>query len=206
MRHLIFSFAILVGSGLTACSDDDNNNNNNDAENAAVDQGNARGQALVDQARGEFQGQPDDESVAMSADVVATIDAGEIAQATFVLSRTNNADVRDLANEIIQDHQTNLTDLQTMMQAQGLTPASNAVSLTLQNEANTGLAQLMADAPGNLDFDYVQMQVAMHQEASVLVENLRTYVQDSDMDNFLDDTQQAIEEHREHAKDVLSNL
>ena len=203
-HHRLLSLVLLVG-GLAACGDDDNGNNDN-LETTAVDQGNARGQALVDQARGEFQGQPDDDVMAMSADVVATIDAGEIAMASFVLSRTSNSDVQDLANEIISDHQTNLTDLQAMMRNDGLAPESNAVSSTLKAEGDAALAQLMSDSAGNLDVDYVQMQISMHQEAHVIVDNLRSYVQDSDMDNFLQDTLDTIDEHRDHAKDVLHDL
>jgi predicted outer membrane protein len=206
MRHLILSLAIFVGSGLAACSDDDNNNNNDDLETAAVDQGNTRGQALVDQARGEFQGQPQEDTMAMSADVVATIDAGEIAMANLVLSRTNNSDVQDLANEIISDHQTNLADLQAMMRNNGLAPETNVVSATLKAESDAALAQLRSDAAGDLELDYVQMQISMHQEAHIIVDNLSSYVQDSDMDNFLQDTLDTIDMHRDHAKDVLDNL
>jgi putative membrane protein len=206
MRHqLIFSLAILVGSTLAACGDDDNNNND-DLENSAIDEGNTRGQALVAQARGEFQGQSDDDVMSMSADVVATIDAGEIAQANFVLSRTSNPDVQDLANAIIQDHQSNLADLQAMMRNNGLAPETNVVSQTLKQEGDAGLAQLMADAPGDLDRDYVQMQIMMHQEAHVIVDNLRSYVQEDDMDGFLQDTVSAIDEHRDHARDVFDDL
>ena len=203
-HHLLLSLVLLVG-GLAACGDDDNGNNDN-LETTAVDQGNARGQALADQARGEFQGQPDDDVMAMSADVVATIDAGEIAMANLVLSRTSNSDVQDLANEIITDHQTNLADLQAMMRNDGLAPETNAVSSTLKAEGDAALAQLMSDSAGNLDLDYVQMQISMHQEAHVIVDNLRGYVQDSDMDGFLSDTLDTIDNHREHAKDVLRNL
>jgi predicted outer membrane protein len=206
MRHyLILSLAVLVGSSLAACGDDDNDNND-DLETAAVAQGNARGQALVDQARGEFQGQPDEDVMAMSADVVATIDAGEIAMANFVLSRTNHSDVQDLAEMIVADHQTNLADLQAMMRNDGLAPETNQVSVTLKAEGDAALAQLMSDAAGDLDRDYVQMQVSMHQEAHIIVDNLRSYVQGSDMDNFLQDTLDAIDEHRDHAKDVLNDL
>jgi predicted outer membrane protein len=203
-NHLMLSLVLLVG-GLAACGDDDNDNNDN-LETTAVDQGNARGQALVDQARGEFQGQSNDDAMAMSADVVATIDTGEIAMANFVLSRTSNADVQDLANEIIADHQTNLADLQAMMRDNGLAPETNAVSSTLKAEGDAALAQLMSDSAGNLDLDYVQMQLSMHQEAHVIVDNLRGYVQDSDMDNFLSDTLDTIDEHRDHARDVLHDL
>jgi predicted outer membrane protein len=205
--NLLACLAIVAGSGLAACDDDDNNNNNNtDAENRAIDQGNTRGQALTVQAQGEFQGSSEPDVLAKSADIVATINTGEIAQASFVLSKTSNSDVRDLASQILADHQMNNAALQSMMQSRGLAPVSNAVSRTLQDEANTGLAQLMADAPGALDRDYVEMQVMMHQEGFVIVGNLRGYTQAVDMQNFLSDTLDAIDAHRQHARDVLHDL
>lgn len=158
------------------------------------------------QAQGEFQGRPDTEAVAKSADIVATIDAGEIAQAMFVLSKTSNSDVEDLANEIVADHQANLTAVQALTQNHGLAPTRNAVSRTLQSEGDTALAQLMSDAPEDLDRDYVEMQIAMHQEAFIIVGNVRSYVQSSDAQNFLSDTQMTIDKHRQHAKDVLHDL
>jgi predicted outer membrane protein len=205
--HLLLCIALVTG-----CSDDDNDNDNNndtgsDVENRASDQGNARGQTLAGQAQGEFQGASNNDAIAKAADIIATIDAGEIAQASFVLSKTSNADVRELASEIQADHQANTEMLQSLMQDRGIAPADNAVSRALEAEANAGLAQLQADAAANVDFDYVQMQVMMHQEALVIVGSVRDLVPSSgDFRDFLSDTRATIQEHRQHAGSVLRDL
>jgi predicted outer membrane protein len=204
--HLLACIALVAG-----CSDDDNDNdnnngNNNDPESQALDQGNTRGQALVGQARQEFSGASDSDSAAKAAGVVTTINAGEIAEASYVLSVSSNGDVRKLASEIQADHQDNDAMLQAMMQDLSLAPADNAVSRTLASEAQMGLSQLQATPPADLDAAYVEMQVMMHQEASVIVDNLRGYVQVSRFDDFLSNTLDTIEQHRQHSIDLLRNL
>jgi putative membrane protein len=208
-KQILLGIAIFAVSGLVACSDDDdrnNNNNNGDDEAQAVDQGNARGRALTAQAVGEFQGASDNDAIAKAADIVATINNGEIAEANFVVSKTSNTEVHDFAAEMIADHQANNAALQAMTQTHGLAPKTNAVSRTLKTEADQSLAQLMSDTPDQLDRDYIAMQVAMHQEAFVIVDAVKGYVQPSDMQGFLADTSATIDQHRQHAKDVLHDL
>jgi predicted outer membrane protein len=205
MRTLLLGMAIITAA---ACSDD--NNNNNDDEARALDQGNARGNDLAAQARADFQGTADRDTIAKAAGIVTTLNAGEIAQANLVLSNTDNSDVSDLASEILADHQDNDAKLRLLVQGLGDAPADSSVSLALKTEAAGSMATLQADSDANkdsdLDFDYAQMQVLMHQEASVLVSNVRDYVNDPAMRDFLSSTVDAINKHRDHAGDVLNNL
>src|SRR4051794_35772349 len=107
-KHIVFSMVILAANALAACSDDnddDDNNHNRDLQARAIDQGNTRGQALQAQASQEFPGSSQNDAVARAGRVVATINNGEIAQANLVLSKTTNPDVRDLASQMVADHQ-----------------------------------------------------------------------------------------------------
>jgi predicted outer membrane protein len=206
MRTYLLCIALLA-----SCGDDDNNNNGNnnnrDAdEQRASDDGDMRGNALATQARGEFSGTSDPDAIAKAAAVVTTINTGEIAQASFVLSINTDSNVRALASEIQTDHQANDAMLHALLQARGISPADNAVSLALRDEAMKSLDQLKADAPPDLAMDYTEMQVMMHQEAFVLVGALQDYVQDGDFRQFLSDTQDTIEQHRKDAGRVLHGL
>jgi predicted outer membrane protein len=199
--HLLLCIALVAG-----CSDDNNNNNgdNGDAPEAqALAQGDTHGQVLVGQARGEFSGAPDTDAIAKVADIVATIDAGEIAQASFVLSTGGDAHVLDLASRIQADHQANQAMLQMIIQRRGIAPTDNAVSRTLQAEGDMSLAQLQSTAPADLDTAYVEMQIQMHQEASVLIDNLRSYVKVFEVDDFLSNTLDTIALHLQRAIDLL---
>jgi predicted outer membrane protein len=198
---------------LAACGDDDHNN---DDKQRALDNGDSRGNDLSAQARSQFSGASDSDAIARAAAIVATIDTGEIDQANFVVSTIgsddsgataeHDRDVRDLAQQIITDHQANLAQLQNLLGQRGIAQADNPVAASLRGEAMTGLAQLKADSRSDLDMDYARMQVMMHQEAFVLVETLQDLVRDDAFRSFLSDTQDAIESHREHAGDVLNDL
>jgi predicted outer membrane protein len=197
MRTYLFCIAILAG-----CGDSDNNDN----RDAALDEGDLHGQQLSAAARADLVGTTDDEAIALAADIVSTVNTGELAQADFMLSASTNAAVLELAAQIQADHQANNLMLQSLLIDVGLVKTSNDVSASLSAEAMTGLAQLQADAPANLDYDYVRMQVSMHQEVSVLLDALRDDVSDSNMNDFLSDTQDKVNEHRDHAGDVLNDL
>lgn len=144
----------------------------------------------------------------MAAGIVFAINNGEIAQANFVLSKTATVSVRSLASQIVADHQASNAMLQALLQSRNLSPVDTSVSQTLTSEASAGLAQLQADELRNLDIDYTRMQIAMHQEASMIVSTVRDAMPASatDMRNFLSDTLTTIDAHLAHAEDVLSNL
>ena len=77
----------------------------------------------------------------------------------------------------------------------------------LRAEAMEGIAQLQqASTP---DYAYMRMQLVMHSEAEVLVERIADLVPDegfAGFEDFVDDTADKIEEHRDHAEDVLVKL
>jgi len=171
-----------------------------------MSEGDARGQQVSSQARTELQDTDDPDTIARAASIVATVNAGEIMQANFVLSNSSDTRVLDLAGMILADHQDNDRELRQQMSDLGLAEADSSVAATLNNEATMGLAQLQADAKANLDVDYVQMQVVMHQEVAVLLGNVRGYVDDPDFRDFLSNTIDAVQRHRDHAGDVLDDL
>jgi predicted outer membrane protein len=187
---------------ITACGDSDDN----DERDQAFDEGDARGQALAAQARGDLDGESQPEVAAKAAGIVHTINTGEIAQADFMLSATTDDDVRELANAIRADHQANDAELQAMMQDLRLVPVDNPVSLMLRDEAMAGLATLQAMPAEDRDFEYARMQVSMHQTASLVVETTSDLVDDTELRAFLDRTVDAINEHRDQAGDVLDDL
>jgi predicted outer membrane protein len=209
MRSLNASLAslasLLVCVTVAACDDSDDNNNG-DTRDQAMSDGNARGQQVSVQARTELQDTADPDTIAMAASIVSTVNAGEIMQATFVLNNSSDTRVLDLAGMILADHQNNESELRQQMNDLGLAEANSSVAATLKNEATMGLAQLQADAKANLDVDYVQMQVVMHQEVSVLLDNVVGYVDDPDFRDFLSSTNDAVKNHRDHAGDVLDDL
>jgi predicted outer membrane protein len=195
-KHILLSIAILAGCGTS-----------HDREQRAINNGDQRGRDVAAQARTEFSGATDQVAIAKAASIVMTLNTGEIAQANYILTMTKlDPSVRDLATEIRSDHQANNARLDALLQDRGITAADNPVSATLRNEAMTGLAVLQADPAAELQMDYAEMQVMMHQEGFVVVGALRDLVQDKPFGQFLSDTRDAIAKHREDARRVMRKL
>jgi predicted outer membrane protein len=205
LKHIVFSIAILVGPALAACGSD---NNHEDEEASALDQGNTRGRALQAQVAPAFANSTESDAVAMAAAIVIAINNGEIAEANFVLSRPGTTGVHALATQFVTDHQASNAAVLSLLQARSLAPIDTPISQTLNNEAQAGLAQLQADLPRDLELDYVEMQIAMHQEASVVISAVRDAVPASatDMRGLLTDTLTTINSHLIHAQTTLRSL
>jgi predicted outer membrane protein len=204
-KAIVLSIAVLAGGTLAACGDD---NDHDDVEASAIEQGTTRGQALQAQAAQDFAGCTESEAIAKAAGVVFAINNGEIAQAGYVLSNTGNPKVRNLATQIVADHQASNATLQTLLSNRNLAPAETSVSRTLISETNAGLVQLQTGELRNINIDYSQMQISMHQEASMIVGTVRDAMPPSatDIHGFLSDTLSVIDKHLTHAETVLRDL
>jgi predicted outer membrane protein len=177
-----------------------------DRQARALELGNTRGRGLVALARGELLLSSSSDWLAKTFAIVAAANAGEIAQAEFMLSVSSNADVRGLASEIKADHQANELMLEALMQSHGAAPLDNGVTRTVQAEADAGITRLMADASTVRDLDYVEMQITMHQEAILLLSDMRDYPDPPDVRAFLASTLTAVEAHLAHAESTLHSL
>jgi predicted outer membrane protein len=204
-RAIVSCIAILAVPALAACGDD---NDHTDIESRALDEGTTRGQALQARAAHDFAGCTDSEVIAKAAGIVFAINTGEIAQANFVLSKTANVRVRALATRIVADHQASNAALQTLLDTRNLAPIETSVSGTLTAEASAGLVQLQTGELRNINFAYVQIQITMHQEASLIVGTVRDAVPASatDVRGFLSDTLTMIGDHQARAETVLRDL
>ena len=204
-KAIVSCIAILAVHSLAACGDD---NRHDDLESRALDEGTTRGQALQAQAAQDFAGCTESEAIGKAAGVVFAINDGEIAQASFVLSKTGDVRVRALATRIVTDHQASNAALLTVLHIRNVAPIETTVSHTLTAEANAGLAQLQAGELRNLNFDYVQIQITMHQEASLIVGTVRDVMPASaaDLRGFLSDMLTMIGDHQARAETVLRNL
>ena len=204
-KAIVLSIAVLAGGTFAACGDD---NDHDDIEASAIEQGTTRGQALQAQAAQDFTGCTESEAIAKAAGVVFAINNGEIAQANYVLSKTGNPKVRNLATQIVADHQASNATLQRLLSNRNLAPVETSVSRTLISETNAGLVQLQTGELRNINIDYSQMQISMHQEASLIVGTVRDAMPASatDLHDFLSDTLSVIDKHLTHAETVLRNL
>jgi putative membrane protein len=172
------------------CSDDDSDATDTDVQ-AAMDDGDAHGNALAPQTT---------DDLAEQASVIHTINDGEILQAMTVLDQTDDSEAVDFANMMIEMHTQSNAMIEAMMDDQQIEPADNAVSQTLRQEAAAGVAQLESDSDDDVARLYLHMQVMMHEEAYVIVSALQDNdTGDTDWSTLVDDTLDTIQTHREDA-------
>jgi predicted outer membrane protein len=203
-QAMVFSIAIVAGGALAACGDD----NHDEVEAGAIELGTTRGQALQAQAAQDFPGSTDAEAIGKAAAVVFAINTGEMAQAHHVLSKSGNVAVRSLATRIIADHQASSATLQSLLGHRNLAPIETSVSRTLIAESNAGFIELQAGPRRIINIDYSQIQIAMHQEASVIVATVRDYMPATAIDirGFLSDALSMLDQHLTRAETVLRDL
>jgi len=110
-------------------------------------------------------------SDAQIAQVMATVDSGEIEQAKLAVSKATDARVRNFAQNMIDQHTQSKLEGQEVASQNGIAPTSSSDALQLQNDAKNTLEQLkQADAP-SFDQAYMRAQVKQHQEVLALITN-----------------------------------
>ena len=109
--------------------------------------------------------QPADLTAEQFVTAAAGGDAFEIATSEVVLNAPDTReDVRGFAQQMIQDHTANSTELQAAAEAAGLTPPPAAL-----DDRRSDMVQALTDAdPATLDNAYLEMQLNSHIESIAL--------------------------------------
>lgn len=105
------------------------------------------------------------------AQVVITLNRGEIEQSQLALQQNLSPDVRTFAERMVQEHTAVEQQLQAALLALGLTPRESPVSRQLQAGANQVLEILRASGTDQ-DFEraYMDAQVALHANVLFLLD------------------------------------
>lgn len=204
-RTLFAAFAVALAL-VPACDDDDNGVFVNDPVGDAIDQGDARGEVIADDADAELSSTDFDVLIGKTATILAALNDGEINQAQFAITVVVDDDVFDLANVIISDHQTANAALDEVVRSYGLPFLPSTTADTLAAEFNAGLADLRAAAPEDVDFTYVQLQVIQHAEAQELLDELADEVGPGAMGDYIANTRNMIDEHLALSSDLLQTF
>jgi putative membrane protein len=163
MKRLLMTAAASLA--LAACGEA----NGNDNAGQAADMGNA-----VDNATA-----PESNATANEAAPVLTASSGqqyvelaggsdlyEIESARLALEKTQNADIRALAQMILTDHERSTREL-TAAAGRAQPPIPVAPSMTAEQQAN--VQALRAAAAETFDREYLQQQIRAHEQALGLV-------------------------------------
>ncbi len=141
------------------------------------------------------------------ADVALTAHKIDIARGKLALSKTKNAEVKQFAQQMVDDHGAGLKEAVALATRLGVKPESNATSKSLQDGAKKAAARLEKESGAKFDKDYIDTEVGFHEALIGAVKNtLIPNTQNKDLKQLLSDAVTTLEGHLQHAKNVQAQL
>jgi len=133
-------------------------------------------------------------------------DSIEIEMAQVAASRTQNAAVKDFANQLVTDHKAHLEQLNKFAAS-----ASIGREASASDTAGTHLAGLLAGLktmPADSTFDraFVQEQIEHHQATINGLKSMRSAAKDAELQKDIDATLPVLEKHLSTAQQLASQL
>jgi putative membrane protein len=138
--------------------------------------------------------------------IVRTLNNAEIDQAKHVLDESDNAEVKAVAQAIINDHDDSNEKINELLDGP-LDLDDSPLNGTLQDQTEKTLDMLTKLEDATLDCQYLQTQIEEHEMALATVKNdLVPSAQDADVKAFLTASTPTLEAHMHHAQAAIKNL
>jgi putative membrane protein len=130
------------------------------------------------------------------------IDRGKLA-----LKHTKNDEVKQFAEQMVNDHQAGINEAKALAKRLGVKPEASDTSKSLQADAKKATARLKKEKGGSFDKDYIDTEVAYHQAVIDAVKNvLVPGAQNADLKTLLQNAVPTLEGHLQHAKMVQAQV
>ena len=141
------------------------------------------------------------------ADIAVTAHQIDIDRGKLALKKTKNAEVKQFAQQMVDDHTAGLNEAVALCKRLGVTPEKNATSKSLKDGAKKAGARLNKESGAKFDKDYIDTEVGYHVAVigavkTVLIPN----AQNKDLKQLLTDAVPTLEGHLKHAQNVQSQL
>ena len=141
------------------------------------------------------------------ADIAVTAHKIDIARGKVALSKTKNAEVKQFAKQMVDDHGAGLKEAVALATRLGVKPQTNATSKSLQDGAKKASARLKKESGAKFDKDYIDTEVGYHEAVIDAVKNtLIPNAQNADLKQLLTNAVPTFEGHLQHAKNVQAQL
>ncbi|HEY5925358.1 MAG TPA: DUF4142 domain-containing protein [Kofleriaceae bacterium] len=203
-RSIVAALAIAIvpactGSGTTTIEPDD-------PVGDTQDEGFAKGVALADHASDELSGDDYLVIIGKTASILAALNDGEIDQASFAIQVVDADDVFQFANDLIIDHEDLNLDLDSVVRFYGVGYLPSSAADALAGDLGSGVAELRATPPGDVDFVFVELQVINHAEAQVLLDELSVQVGPGAMGDYIADVSATVDLHLGESSALLDTF
>ena len=119
----------------------------------------------------------------------------------IVVQKTQNSDIRDYAQMLVDDHTKALKDLVDLMNQKGMRQPRSLPKL--QHEALSKLNRLSGEA---FDREFINHMVEDHQTAVAEFRQEANMAQDSDVKNYANHMVPALEKHLQRAQELQGKL
>ena len=142
------------------------------------------------------------------AQVVITVNLGEIQQGQLAQQQATNSEVRRFAEQMVQDHTAANQQLQTHLQALGITPRESPLSQQLAAESNQILTILRSDVGvGAFDLAYMDVQVSLHAKTLFLMDRvLQPQIQRAELRDFALTARGTVQSHLDTAVPLQQDI
>ena len=130
------------------------------------------------------------------------VDRGKLA-----LKHTKNGEVKQFAEQMVNDHQAGITEAMALAKKLHVTPQASDVSKSLQADAKKASARLKKEKGARFDKDYIDTEVEYHQ---AVIDAVKTVLvpgaQNADLKTLLQNAVPTLEGHLQHAKMVQAQV
>ena len=141
------------------------------------------------------------------AHIAATAHSIDIARGKDALKKSKNAEVKQFAEQMVEDHGAGLKEAQALLKKLGVKPEDNPTSQALNKQAKEEKAKLSKLKGKAFDKEYINHEVAYHKAVIDAVKNtLIPNAKNAELKQLLTDAGPTLEGHLKHAENVQAQL
>lgn len=156
---------------------------------------------------------------------VAVVNQSEIEAGRLASTKGRNGDVKDYAQDMVDDHQKALNDVREMgrknswpmpdsmnmgSNGAGAATGSNAMLAStitqLQQSHEAAMSKLRGTTGAAFDRAYIESQVAAHQQALDVLRQHEASLQNTELRDKIADMQKEVEDHLKRAQEIAQKL
>lgn len=140
-------------------------------------------------------------------EILKTVNDAEIDAAKAAKSRAENADVKQFASHMVDEHENNNKEAKNVFKKTDMKPKNNDIAKNLKKDAKNQLSELKKKKGTDFDKAYIQNQITMHERvANDLETKYIPAAQNAEFKAFLENTKTHVQNHLEKAKQIQSTL
>jgi putative membrane protein len=141
------------------------------------------------------------------AQILLTANSIDVGNGELAKDRATNADVKNFAQRMVNDHNDNNKKVQELLKKINLDLEDNKISQKLTADAGKALNDLKDLNKEDFDKRYIKAEIELHEQVIDLAESkLVPNVKNQELKSLLEKTHPILKSHLEHAKRVLESL